>query len=209
VNRRILMRLAALLANADTVRLLGCMLLNKENDSAKEYYDLPDFLTWVPDEQKLAEGLISSRHEHLRCALNKTAEAIPLGVEPVERLYGEWESLLSLLGEGPGAVCKYYADTKYYRSKMIRLGRLKGKIKVAEYHALFRSMAEEGFVGGEGRPVIVLDGYRKSILIDGAHRSVLMRHMGYAEVMGYRYKASELLCSSLLSESERSAIQRI
>ena len=197
------------MASADTVLLLGCMFLKKENDPPKTDVELPDFLTWVSDEQKLAEKLISSRHLELSDALKKSSEPIPLDITPIERLYWEWESLLSLFGDTPSTVCKNYADTKYYQSKMARLGRLKGKIKVAEYHALYKALQNKGFLEDVAQPVIILDGKHKSILIDGAHRSVLMRHMGQADVKGYRYKTQEILSSIELSDTEYRALQEI
>ena len=209
MHRRLAARLATLLTDADTLRLLACMLLSQEQKREVTESELPGFLLAVPDEQKLVEQAVSGRHAELKSILKKTTEAIPLDVAPVERLYREWEGLVSLLGEKPKKICQEFSRTKYYQSKMVRLGRLKGKVKVAEYYALFRSLGREGFMADESRPVIIIEGFSETVLIDGAHRSVAMKHMGYKEVQGYRYSASELLGVREFSEAERWALQKI
>ncbi len=120
-------------------------------------------------------------------------------------LYRRWLNLLHLFDQGWLAVVLGHEDTDYFAHQCRANGPISAKRKVAKFWRTYRSIKANGFQE-KGRPLILLESTAAHIRVDGAHRSIVLRHLGLKQVPAWVVGAEELPSWSTDSEHQRRAV---
>ncbi|MDW7712330.1 MAG: hypothetical protein SCH98_17830 [Deferrisomatales bacterium] len=161
-----------------------------------------------PREQKVLELMIGRYFFHAeRGDWPGHCQSIPIRKIMPDWLYARWLDLLELFEQGWKSVVWRHETTKYYRIQTKFLGSLRAKLKVLEYFRLFRTLKRHGYQEGKGLPMILLAEGAAFVRVDGAHRSTVLRHLGYAEVPVHVLRLSDLELLPVESDEEAKAVR--
>ena len=173
------------------------------NELAEEEVDCP------PDEQVALERMVAGRFSTaLREEWPGRRELVAAEELMPDYLYSRWHGLLELFDQGGMAVVMGHEATDYFRHLSHAIGRFAAKKQVARFWRTYRSIKAQGFrEGSDERPLILIKAGSARVRVDGAHRSSILRHLGFQVFPSYVLGRKDLDLWAPQSEDERRAVE--